>query len=50
MNISGRHFNSNFSHSLAFHCLALLILQNISICCGWFLFTMSYYVNVPFTP
>ena len=24
MNISGRHFNSNFSHSLNFHCLVLL--------------------------
>ena len=46
MNISSRHFILltllNF--------IALLILRKVSICRLWFLFDVSYYVNVQFTP
>ena len=30
--------------------IALQILRTVSICCGWFLFGVCYYVKVQFTP
>ena len=35
-------------HSFDFHCLTNF--AKVSICPGWFLFGVSYYVNVQFTP
>ena len=45
--ICSRHSNSNFAHSFDFRCLKNL--TKISICRGWFLFGVSYQVNIQFT-